>query len=75
MTGVVDFSVKKEGQYNNERPDPGFPAFDNRCWADETCPTYGLHLLVIDILAVGVTMRRSCEGIAMLGGQADQRLD
>jgi glucokinase len=34
-----------------------------------------LHLLVIDILAVGVAMRRSPEGIAMLGGQADERLD
>ena len=32
-----------------------------------------LHLLVIDILAVGVAMRRSPDGI--LGGQADERMD
>lgn len=34
-----------------------------------------LHLLVIDILAVGVAMRRSPEGIAMLGGHPNERLD
>lgn len=34
-----------------------------------------LHLLVIDILAVGVAMRRYPEGVAALGGEADLRLD
>jgi glucokinase len=34
-----------------------------------------LHLLVIDILAVGVAMRRYPEGVAPLGGDADLRLD
>ncbi|HCE08831.1 MAG TPA: glucokinase [Oxalobacteraceae bacterium] len=34
-----------------------------------------LHLLVIDILAVGVAMRRHPEGVAPLAGDADLRLD
>nr|WP_316642325.1 glucokinase [uncultured Roseateles sp.] len=34
-----------------------------------------LHLLVIDILAVGVAMRRSPEGVGLLSGPADERLD
>jgi len=34
-----------------------------------------LHLLVIDILAVGVAMRRSPDGVGLLSGPADERLD
>jgi glucokinase len=34
-----------------------------------------LHLLVIDILAVGVAMRRSPEGSAALAAPTDERLD
>ena len=34
-----------------------------------------LHLLVIDILAVGVAMRRNPEGVPALGGNADAALD
>ena len=34
-----------------------------------------LHLLVIDILAVGVAMRRNPESVTLLGGQAEERLD
>jgi glucokinase len=34
-----------------------------------------LHLLVIDILAVGVAMHRHPEGVDLLSGEADERLD
>ncbi|MBL8512067.1 MAG: glucokinase [Betaproteobacteria bacterium] len=34
-----------------------------------------LHLLVIDILAVGVAMRRSPQGLALLGSPANESLD
>ncbi|MCU6434508.1 glucokinase [Undibacterium sp. Jales W-56] len=34
-----------------------------------------LHLLVIDMLAVGVAMRRNPDGGSLLGGEADERLD
>jgi glucokinase len=34
-----------------------------------------LHLLVIDILAVGMAMHRHPEGMDLLGGEADERLD
>jgi len=34
-----------------------------------------LHLLVIDILAVGVAMHRHPEGMDLLDGEADERLD
>ncbi|HYD81289.1 MAG TPA: glucokinase [Paucimonas sp.] len=34
-----------------------------------------LHLLVIDILAVGVAMRRHPQGVSLLAGEADERLD
>ena len=34
-----------------------------------------LHLLVIDILAVGVAMRRNPDGVALLAGHAEERLD
>ena len=34
-----------------------------------------LHLLVIDILAVGVAMRRGPESLGLLDGRADERLD
>jgi len=34
-----------------------------------------LHLLVIDILAVGVAMRRDPESVGLLGGKAEERLD
>jgi glucokinase len=34
-----------------------------------------LHLLVIDILAVGVAMQRNPAGAHLLGGEADERLD
>ncbi|MEB0032056.1 glucokinase [Undibacterium sp. RTI2.1] len=34
-----------------------------------------LHLLVIDMLAVGVAMRRNPDGGSLLGGEANERLD
>jgi glucokinase len=34
-----------------------------------------LHLLVIDILAVGIAMRRHADGVDLLGGEASERLD